>query len=67
MNTSAPIRCAKCDCILIERVHLDDKGNTAADASGRHEEIQYDSQKDEHFVNYAKCKHVQTVHLRVPL
>ena len=61
-----PMCCEKCGHVLIERVYLDEKGNTAIDAHGQHEDVQYDAQKDKHYVDCPECGNEQTVHLRPP-
>jgi len=66
-NSPKPIRCERCDRVLIERVFLDEKGNIAIDAHSQHEEIQYDDQSDEHYVECPECRDRQTVRLRLPI
>ena len=61
-----PIRCENCDRVLIERVYLDEKGNTAIDAHGQREKILYDDQRDEHYVECPDCQNRRMVHQRLP-
>lgn len=62
-----PIQCESCACVLIERVYLDEKGNTAIDVDGCSEKILLDVENDEQFVNCPECGHRQTIRLRLPV
>ena len=66
-KTPDPIRCENCARVLIDRVYLDEKGNTAIDAHGEHEDIQYDEQSDEQYVDCPECHNRQKVSLRLPV